>query len=240
MAILEILFIISILWLLTMWGWFIALGFQVSLQWGLAIIGFFPISPFVFTYHYRRRVRRSIYYYLASVLFFSAILGYITINTDHFFPKLAQQLATGLPDFSTDEETISNDPATTISTAEVPPTTATINPVTPRIQDQPQPESPPAVALTTVAPTETETKPVVVQSTQSPSKHQRRFTTMNVDSATQYLQKQIRVTTENSIVYEGRLLKAQDGILTIRIRRDGGNMVMPFEYDKIQQFEVFL
>jgi hypothetical protein len=228
MAILEILFSISTLYLLVIWGWFIALGFQVSVGWGLAILSLFPISPLVFTYHFRRKVRRSIYYYVASLMLFSATIGYIYLETVDFFPKFAQQLLSILPNFESAESESTPTP-TSVAT----PITAS-----PEIIPTPKPESP--AEVTPPAATTNETVAPVTEAPPAPKPH-RMYTAVEISQAAVYLQKKVRITTLNAVVYQGQLTHIDEGgILIVKIHRNGGTMIMPFDPAKIKLLEILL
>ena len=89
---LEILFIINVLVLLAFWGWFVMTGFNTSRGWGLGLLLFFPISPFVFAYRFERKTRKIIYYFIGSLVAFSVINTTVYFATTDFFPMMSNQV----------------------------------------------------------------------------------------------------------------------------------------------------
>jgi len=215
-GLLEILFIISSLGLLVMWGWFVRLGFQANRSWGCSILFLFPISPFAFAYRFERKTRKIIYYFILSLLFFAGVTAYAIAFRPDFFPNLAHKLVSLAPTF---------------------PTQSSPEPVTVKPIEQPKP-----VVETEVV---TEPEPEVIEPVApviEEKKHsirQKHYEVINVNQLSGYIGKKVRLTTAN-VVHEGHLISVSAGQIEIKKGGFGASATMPISKNKISKVEVYL
>jgi len=215
-GLLEILFIISSLGLIVMWGWFVRLGFQANRSWGCSILFLFPISPFAFAYRFERKTRKIIYYFILSLLFFAGVTAYAIAFRPDFFPNLAHKLVSLAPTF---------------------PTKSSPEPVAVKPIEQPKP-----VAETEVIaePTPEVIAPIVPAVEEK--RHfarQKHYEEISLTSLADYIGKKVRLTTAN-VVHEGRLISISGGQVEIKKGGGGASATLPISKSKISKAEVYL
>lgn len=213
-GLLEILFIISSLGLLVMWGWFVRLGFQANRSWGCSILFLFPISPFLFAYRFERKTRKIIYYFILSLLFFSGVTAYAIAFRPDFFPNLAHKLIALTPTF---------------------PAKTKIEPVKPLEEPKPVAETeviaePEPEVIEPVAPVKVEKRHTI---------RQKHYEVVSVSSLGSYIGKKVRLTTSN-VVHEGHLVSVSGGQVEIKKGGFGASATMPISKNKISKVEVYL
>jgi hypothetical protein len=210
----EIIFTISVIVLLGMWGWFIVLGFRTSRLWGAGLIFLFPVSPFMFAYRFERKTRQSIYYFTGSLLFFVLVILYIKFATLDFFDTFSHKIAKVLPSI---EYSVKSKPKTK-------------NLILPK----PTPIPPPLSKTPEQHETEVITKaPTPLPTTSS------RYKTIDISSIKNYLGKNVIITTA-FVVHRGKLTSADGAQIEIKKDIAGGSTIMPIKKSKIEKIEVYL
>lgn len=215
---LEIVFTLSGLILLGMWGWFIALAFGTSRLWGLWIICFFPFSPLMFAYRFERKTRKIIYYFLGSLLLFVLVNGYIFTTTVDFFNSFGNKISKALPKI---EHSVDVLPAAKVKKLNLP---------------KPTPIPPPRA----VVPDESE-EDEGEENTQSVfrAKATRHYRAVDIDSIQNYIGKEVVITTA-VVEHRGKLKSVSASQIEIKKSIDGGTTVMGVQKSKIEKAEVFL
>jgi hypothetical protein len=215
---LEIVFTLSGLILLGMWGWFIALAFGTSRLWGLWIICFFPFSPLMFAYRFERKTRKIIYYFLGSLLLFVLVNGYIFTTTVDFFNTFGNKISKTLPKIEHSADVL---PAEKVKKLNLP---------------KPTPIPPPRA----VTPDESEDDESE-DNTQSVShaKSIHHYRDVDLGSLQNYVGKEVVITTA-VVEHRGKLKSVSASQIEIKKSIDGGTTVMGVQKSKIEKAEVFL
>lgn len=211
---LEIIFILSAIAMLVMWGWFVMLGFRTSRMWGIILLVLFPFSPFAFAYRFERKTRKILYPFISSVVFFAAVIGYAIGFRIDFFPNFSHKLTQGL------------------SAVRLPGSASTKPPPL----DLPKPVEIPVIVDEPVieAPEQQVAKVVVI-----PKVQKRRYTQVSVASLNGYIGKKLQITTATT-VHEGVLLSVSAAEVVIRKKLSGGSTTMSVDKSKINKVEVYL
>ena len=217
MGVLEIFFILSMIALMVMWGWFVVLGFRANHRWGMVLLFLFPLSPFAFAYRFERKTRKIIYYFVGSLVFFSATTSYAWLSRVDFFPTLLTTLHRAAPDFSFSAEPEKKQPLNLPKPAEIPV-----------IVDEPEPAP---------TPVPEEVKPVVKETEPLVKLHG--YKAVSLGSLQDYIGKKVQITTA-TVVHEGRLLAVSSGAVEIRKRLSGGATIMSVNKSKIIKVAVYL
>jgi hypothetical protein len=208
----EIIFTLSLLALLCMWGWFILLAFRTSRLWGIGLIFLFPLSPFMFAYRFERKTRKIIYSFLMSFIIFAAVNTWIFFATLDFYGNLLHKISKSLPTIA-----FSNKPK--VKKLNLPKPTPIPGPVTE--------EPAPVEEVKKIAPPPPRIAPI------------RRYKTIGIENAQSYLGKNVIVTTA-FVVHKGRLTSVNANQIELKKNMEGGSTVMGVAKSKIQKFEVYL
>jgi hypothetical protein len=214
---LEILFTLSGLALLGMWGWFIGLGFQTSRLWGMGLIFLFPVSPLMFAYRFERKTRKIIYYFLGALLVFITLTSYIAFTNAEFFENFTKKISQSIPQINLNLFS----KTTKVKKLNLPP---------------PAPIPPPLPESETSEEDET-----VVEIHQPPAtvSQNSRYKTIDIDNAKNYLGKSVIVTTA-FVTHRGKLVSASGSEIHIKKIIAGGSTIMGIDKSKIEKFEVRL
>jgi hypothetical protein len=211
---LEIVFILSTIAVIVMWGWFVMLGFRANRLWGAALLLLFPLSPFAFAYRFERKTRKILYPFIGSLVFFAAVTAYAIGFRLDFFPNFATKLGNGLAYI-----TVSKPDAKKANPLNLP------KPVEiPVIVDEPMVASPEAE---------------VVKEVVAPKIQKRGYKEVSVASLSGYIGKKIQLTTSTT-VHEGKLLAVSANAVEIKKKLSGGATVMSVDKTKISKVEVYL
>lgn len=213
----EILFILSLITLLVVWGWFVILGFRISRGWGIGLIFLFPISPCMFVYRFERKTRQIVYPFIGSLLFFIGMVIYIHVAAVGFYSTLYTKISNAIPkiEFSTKVKTRS---------LNLPPPT-------------PIPESPETLDNEEVEVQVNE--PVIKKTVATPPKPPRRYKVVNIEEIGAYIGKKVIIST-STVQHQGKLLSANSGRLEIKKSFSGGFMIRSFQKGEIKKVEVYL
>ncbi len=211
---LEIIFVLSTLVMLVMWGWFVVLGFRTSQLWGIILLLLFPFSPFAFAYRFERKTRKILYPFIASVVFFAAVIGYAIGFRIDFFPNFGHKLGQGLSSVSLSRFT----------SKKTPPL------------DLPKPVEIPVIVDEPVVevPAQEVAKTVVVSKVQK-----RSYKEVSLGSLNGYIGKKLQITTATT-VHEGVLLSVSAGEVVIRKKLSGGSTTMSVDKTKINKVAAYL
>jgi hypothetical protein len=215
---LEIVFTLSGLILLGMWGWFIALAFGTSRLWGLWIICFFPFSPLMFAYRFERKTRKIIYYFLGSLLLFVLVNGYIFATTIDFFDSFENKIRKVFPKI---EHSVAVAPAAKVKKLNLPKPTP-IPPPRPIVPDESE---------------EDESENNTQSGFRAKATHH--YRAVDLGSLQNYVGKEVVVTTA-IVEHRGKLKSVSASQIEIKKSIDGGTTVMGVQKSKIEKAEVFL
>jgi hypothetical protein len=213
---LEVIFITSVLLLTIFWIWFIIQGFFTSRGWGISLIFFFPISPFLFAYRFERKTRKAIGYFIGCLVFFTALTGYIHFTNVEFFANLSRKLGTAV---TVTKVLFSSKPKNTKRLNLPPPT-----PIPPPLAVKPEDHENAEITITPATPE---------------SKTTGRYKSINMDSARNYIGKKVIITT-STVKHQGRLISVGIGEIEIKKTFEGGTTTMGISKRKITKIEVYL
>jgi hypothetical protein len=213
---LEIIFTLSGLILLGMWGWFIALAFSTSRLWGLWLIIFFPFSPLMFAYRFERKTRKIIYYFLASLLLFVVVNGYIFFTTIDFFDSFGHKISKVLPKIEHTKDTASVEKNKKLRLP------------------KPTPIPPPRAVVPEESSEEEDDATPVFR-----AKSTHHYKAVETNSLQNYIGKEVIITTA-FVEHRGKLKSVSGSQIEIKKSLNGGTTVMGVQKSKIEKAEVYL
>jgi hypothetical protein len=235
---------VSLIELLITWIWFLILGFRASKTWGISILLFFPITPFMFAFRFTRKARKAIHYYGVTLIFFSIINAYIIFFKPNFYENSSatltqiNEIATRIQQttsvnfgefFSTiTDETGENEEEIDIRI--LPPIKSpAMKKVTPRPVRQVLFPIAKPYSYYKKKPSKTIPKP----------KKQPRYKTVSIHEIGHYMTKKVLITT-SVIQHKGRLISVTSSTVSIQKQTSGGSVTMPIQKNKIKHIKVYL